>query len=250
MTKILKIGGSILTDKSRSLAPRPEEIARIAAEIAIRPEDLVLVHGAGSFGHIPAKKYGLPQEFSPEGLRRTHLSVSRLCEMVVEALGQVGVECLPVHPLSAAMLRQGRIESFFLGPVKEMIKNGIMPVLHGDVAMDASRGAAIVSGDQLVAYLAGELEADTVAVGSNVDGVLVSGRPLPSMGRNDLSQFERDIGASAGVDVTGGMRGKLEELLELADRGTESVIFNAGKKGNITRALKGESVGTRIVRSK
>ena len=74
--------------------------------------------------------------------------------------------------------------------------------------------------------------------------------PCPSMGRNDLSQFESDIGASAGVDVTGGMRGKLEELLELADRGTESVIFNAGKKGNITRALKGESVGTRIVRSK
>ncbi|MGB7545776.1 MAG: isopentenyl phosphate kinase [Methanothrix sp.] len=250
MTKILKIGGSILTDKSRELAARPEEIARVAAEIAIRPEDLVLVHGAGSFGHIPAKKYGLPQVFSPEGLRMTHLSVARLCEMVVEALGQAGVDCLPVHPLSAAMLRQGRIESFFLGPVREMIKNGIMPVLHGDVAMDASRGTAIVSGDQLVAYLAGELEADTVAVGSNVDGVLVSGQPLPCMGRNDLSQFESDIGASAGVDVTGGMRGKLEELLELADRGTESVIFNAGKKGNITRALKGESVGTRIVRSK
>ncbi|MDD1740601.1 MAG: isopentenyl phosphate kinase family protein [Methanothrix sp.] len=250
MTKILKIGGSILTDKSRELAARPEEIARVAAEIAIRPEDLVLVHGAGSFGHIPAKKYGLPQEFSPEGLRMTHLSVARLCEMVVEALGQAGVDCLPVHPLSAAMLCQGRIESFFLGPVREMIKNGIMPVLHGDVAMDASRGAAIVSGDQLVAYLAGELEADTVAVGSNVDGILVSGRPLTFMSRNDLSQFESDIGASAGVDVTGGMRGKLEELLELADRGTESVIFNAGKKGNITRALKGESVGTRIVRSK
>jgi isopentenyl phosphate kinase len=250
MTKILKIGGSILTDKSRELAARPEEIARVAAEIAIRPEDLVLVHGAGSFGHIPAKKYGLPQEFSPEGLRMTHLTVARLCEMVVEALGQAGVDCLPVHPLSAAKLRQGRIESFFLGPVREMIKNGIMPVLHGDVAMDASRGAAIVSGDQLVAYLAGELEADTVAVGSNVDGVLVSGQPLHCMGRNDLSQFESDIGASAGVDVTGGMRGKLEELLELADRGTESVIFNAGKKGNITRALKGESVGTRIVRSK
>ena len=250
MTKILKIGGSILTDKSRELAARPEEIARVAAEIAIRPEDLVLVHGAGSFGHIPAKKFGLPQVFSPEGLRMTHLSVARLCEMVVEALGQAGVDCLPVHPLSAAMLCQGRIESFFLGPVREMIKNGIMPVLHGDVAMDSSRGAAIVSGDQLVAYLAGELEADTVAVGSNVDGVLVSGQPLPCMSRNDLSQFESDIGASAGVDVTGGMRGKLEELLELADRGTESVIFNAGKKGNITRALKGESVGTRIVRSK
>ena len=54
----------------------------------------------------------------------------------------------------------------------------------------------------------------------------------------------------SGVAVTGGMRGKLLELLELADRGTESVIFHAGKEGNITRALKGERVGTRIVRSK
>ena len=99
MTRILKIGGSILTDKSRELAARPEEIDRIAAEIASCPEDLVLVHGAGSFGHIPAKRFGLPHNFSREGLRITHLSVARLCEMVVEALGRAGVECLPVHPL-------------------------------------------------------------------------------------------------------------------------------------------------------
>ena len=250
MTRILKIGGSILTDKSRELSARPEEIDRIAAEIASCPEDLVLVHGAGSFGHIPAKRFGLPHNFSREGLRITHLSVARLCEMVVEALGRAGVECLPVHPLSTAMLRQGRIESFFLEPVLEMIKEGIMPVLHGDVAMDASKGAAIVSGDQLVAYLAGQLQAEIVAVGSNVDGVLVSGKPLPKLSRDDLSLFQSDIGASAGVDVTGGMRGKLLELLELADRGTESVIFHAGREGNIIRALKGERVGTRIVRSK
>jgi isopentenyl phosphate kinase len=70
------------------------------------------------------------------------------------------------------------------------------------------------------------------------------------MGRDDLIKFEGFIGASAGVDVTGGMRGKIAELLDLADRGTESVIFNAGREGNIVRALKGERVGTRIVRSK
>lgn len=250
MTRILKIGGSILTDKNRELSARPEEIDRIAAEIASCPEDLVLIHGAGSFGHIPAKRYGLPQNFSPEGLRITHLSVARLCEMVVEALGRAGVECLPVHPLSAAVLRQGRIEGFFLDPIKKMIAEGIMPVLHGDVAMDASMGASIISGDQLVAYLAGKLQSETVAVGSNVDGVLVSGRPLTEIKRDDLVRFDKEIGTSAGVDVTGGMRGKLLELLELADRGTESVIFHAGKKGNITRALKGERVGTRIVRSK
>ena len=61
--------------------------------------------------------------------------------------------------------------------------------------------------------------------------------------------MESAIGGSAGVDVTGGMRGKLLELLDLADLGIDSVIFNAGIEGNIARALKGECVGTRIGRS-
>jgi isopentenyl-diphosphate delta-isomerase len=46
------------------------------------------------------------------------------------------------------------------------------------------------------------------------------------------------------------MRGKLLELLDLADLGIDSMIFNAGIKGNIARALKGEYVGTRIGREK
>jgi isopentenyl phosphate kinase len=246
VTQVLKIGGSILTDKSRELAPRPDEIERVALEISSHPHDLVLVHGAGSFGHIPAKKHGLPQEFSRQGLRVTHSSVARLCDMVVEALSRAGVDCLPIHPLSCLILRDGRIDSFFNWPIKEMLKGGIMPVLHGDVAMDATGRAAIVSGDQLVAYLAKDLQADVVAVGSNVDGVIFSGRPLSKITRKDLSQVESAIGGSAGVDVTGGMRGKLLELLELADLGIDSVIFNAGREGNIARALKGECVGTRI----
>ncbi|MDM7940324.1 MAG: uridylate kinase, partial [Methanothrix sp.] len=66
--RVLKIGGSILTDKKRIGAARQREIQRIAEEIAADPEDLVLVHGAGSFGHIPARRYGLPESFNPEGL--------------------------------------------------------------------------------------------------------------------------------------------------------------------------------------
>jgi len=169
--------------------------------------------------------------------------------MVVKALSLAGVNCLPVHPLSCLLLRSGRIDSFFIEPIKEMLKGGIMPVLHGDVAMDVTEKASIVSGDQLVAYLAKSLQAEVVAVGSNVDGVLFSGKPLPRITRKELSEVECAIGGSAGVDVTGGMRGKLLELLDLADLGIDSVIFNAGIEGNITRALKGECVGTRIGRA-
>ncbi len=246
MTRVLKIGGSILTDKSRELTPRYGEITRVAEEIAIHPQDVVLVHGAGSFGHIPAKKYGLPHEFNRQGLRVTHSSVAQLCEMVVDALSLAGIDCLPVHPLSCLSLRGGRIDSFFMQPIEDMLRNDIMPVLHGDVAMDATGRAAIVSGDQLVSYIAKSLQADVVAIGSNVDGVLFSGRPLSSITRKELSEVQSAIGGSEGVDVTGGMRGKLLELLDLADLGIDSMIFNAGIKGNIARALKGEYVGTRI----
>ena len=67
MTKVLKIGGSILTDKNRSNAARCEEISRVAEEIAARPEDLVLVHGAGSFGHYPCQKVRSAFDLQPGG---------------------------------------------------------------------------------------------------------------------------------------------------------------------------------------
>ncbi len=248
MVKVLKIGGSILTDKNRFTAARPEEIRRVAEEIAASPSDLILVHGAGSFGHAPAKKYGLPQIFSPEGLRITHQSVVRLNDMMVEALSQAGAEPMPVHPFSCTLLKGGRIESLIVEPLREMIKDGLLPVLHGDVAMDISKKAGIVSGDQLVPYLARALGAKIVAIGSNVDGVIFQGKPLEMITRNDLSTIDGSLGGSSGVDVTGGMRGKLLELLELADEGIDSVIFNAAVPGRIARALKGESIGTAVRR--
>lgn len=246
MTRILKIGGSILTDKNHDAAARPAEIRRVAEEVASAPEDLVFVHGAGSFGHVPARRYGLPERFSPEGLRETHRSVVRLNDLVVGALSKAGASPMPVHPFSCTLLRDGRVEIFEAEPVREMVRNGLLPVLHGDVAMDVSRKAGIVSGDQLVPCLARALEAEVVAVGTDVEGVLLSGRPQAEVTRKDLPLLAEALGGSAGVDVTGGMRGKLLELLDLADDGIDSLIFNASKEGNIVRALRGESFGTRV----
>jgi isopentenyl phosphate kinase len=248
--KILKIGGSIITDKNRSALARPDEITRVANEVASSPEDLVLVHGAGSFGHIPAQRYGLPHKFNPTGLQRTHSCVARLNQMMVDALDKEGANPMPVHPLSCVVLKGGRIERFCIEPILEMIRHSLLPVLHGDVAMDMIDGASIVSGDQLVSHLARALKAQVVAVGTNVDGVIFQGEPLFELAREDLMQISESLKGSSGVDVTGGMRGKLLELLDLADSGIDSIIFNAGKKGQIEKALRGEPIGTAVRRSR
>jgi isopentenyl phosphate kinase len=246
--KILKIGGSVLTDKTRLESARMDEIERISNEIAGHGSGLILVHGAGSFGHIHAKEYNLVERFSAEGVLETHRSVVRLNDLVVDCLRRAGSSPVPVHPLSCTLLKDGRIDSMDTGPIIEMVKWGLVPVLHGDVAMDRSTGAAIVSGDQLVSHLARSLKPEVVALGTAVDGVLFNGKPLAEVRREDLPKIGSELGASAGVDVTGGMRGKLQELLDLADEGVRSTIFNAERAGLIEKVLAGERAGTLVER--
>ena len=55
--------------------------------------------------------------------------------------------------------------------------------------------------------------------------------------------------STTNVDVTGGMVGKVKELLDLADYGISSEIINANEEGAIAKALQGMKVnGTKICR--
>jgi isopentenyl phosphate kinase len=248
LVKVLKIGGSILTDKNRRMFARSEEIDRVAEEVAPYAENLILIHGAGSFGHVQAEEYKLREKFTPEGIRVTHSSVVELNRLVVEALARSGANPMPVHPFSCATLRDGRIESFSLEPIERMIEEGLLPVLHGDVAMDITRRAGIVSGDELVPYIARSLGAEIVAEGTDKDGVLVEGKPIERISWDDWTSVEKYLGGSSTTDVTGGMREKVLKLLELTDAGINSFVFNALKRGHISRVLKGEVLGTKVER--
>jgi isopentenyl phosphate kinase len=130
--------------------------------------------------------------------------------------------------------------------LREMMKRGLLPVLHGDVAMDRSRGVDIVSGDQLVAYLARSLKPEVVALGTAVDGVILEDAIVPKITPKSLSIIAPHLGNGEGIDVTGGMKGKLLELLDLAKCGVNSLIFNASKEGNVERAIKGDQIGTLV----
>jgi isopentenyl phosphate kinase len=228
---ILKLGGSVITDKSADCAINRVQLASIAGAIArARNDGIVVIHGAGSCGHPEAKRYHLDAGASTgqtEGIYVTHRAVSRLNDEVVAALREQGVAAIGVHPLHTAIADNGRLVSFECRHLERMLDLGMVPVIHGDVVMDLSKGACIVSGDQLVRYLAVGLAISRVGLATDVPGVLDGERVVPEIDRDTLPSLR--IGNSMHTDVTGGMRGKINELLELADAGIGSDIFHVSR---------------------
>jgi isopentenyl phosphate kinase len=244
---ILKLGGSVITDKSADCAPDRDRLASIAGAIAdARTGGIIVIHGAGSCGHPEAKRYHLDRGASAgttEGIFVTHRAVSSLNDAVVTSLREEGVPALGVHPLHTGVADNGRLVGFECRHLEKMLTLGMVPVIHGDVVMDLSRGACIVSGDQLVRYLAVALGISRVGLATDVPGVLDGGVVVPKITRKTVPDLQ--IGNSSHTDVTGGMRGKIDELLGLADAGIGSDIFHVSRTVDF---LKGSGHGGTIVR--
>ncbi len=129
---------------------------------------------------------------------------------------------------------------------------GFVPVIYGDVVpdLDESIKICVLSGDQIINYLGENLKPKRVILGSDVDGIYTKNPKKYDDAKllNTVTSCDDLIAeGSLNVDVTGGMNGKLTELIELAQLGVESEIINAGKENFIKKALNHEKgIGTII----
>jgi isopentenyl phosphate kinase len=239
---MLKLGGSVITDKSGDCVIDEGRLASIASSIAkARQGGLLIVHGAGSCGHPEAKRYRLDEGVTPghaDGVFVTHHAVLKLNMAVVAALREQGIDAVGIHPLHVAYADNGRLVAFEYRHLDRMLTLGIVPVIHGDVVMDHTRGTCIISGDQLVRYLAPRLGMHRVGLATDVPGVLDGGVVVPAITPASISTLQ--IGSSSYTDVTGGMRGKINELLDLARSGIEAEIFHVSR---ISDFLSGRDCG-------
>ncbi|UCE16123.1 MAG: amino acid kinase, partial [Candidatus Bathyarchaeota archaeon] len=141
-------------------------------------------------------------------------------------------------------------------PLRKLLEMGFVPVLHGDAVLDSDRGFAILSGDQLVSSLATKLEAERIIIGIDVDGLYTSdpktdanARLIQHIDQQELTKMQHEIGGIRVPDVTGGMFGKVLELMPAIEKEIPVIIVNAVKPGNVYKALKDEKVvGTVIQR--
>lgn len=256
---VLKIGGSVITDKNGELAARTESINRLAEEIAkANVENLVIVHGGGSFGHPTAKKYGIKDGLKNEkqkvGFAETHHVMTVLNGLVMDALVWHNIPAVSVTPSSCITTETGRIKLFDETVTKGLLEMGFTPVLYGDATLDEKLGFTVLSGDQIVAYLAKKFDARRLVLGVDVDGLYDSdpkteknAQLYQQMTLRELKNIKGKLGISTTADVTGGMLGKITELIASVEHGIPVAIVNASKPDRVYKALIGEKVEGTII---
>jgi isopentenyl phosphate kinase len=251
---ILKIGGSVITEKSEELAARTQEIARLAEEIKnANVKNLIVVHGGGSFGHPFAQKYAINTGFKEEnqkaGFAETHHMMTVLNGLFMDALIWRNIPAVSVTPSSCIMTKNGRIQCFEKAPLTLLLKMGFLPVMYGDAVLDTELGFAVLSGDQLISNLATSFGAERIVIGVDVDGLYdadpkaeKNAKMFTRLTLEELKKLQSRLGKPAANDVTGGMFGKINELVPAIERGIPVTIVNATKPSHIYRVLKKEKV--------
>jgi len=240
--KIVKLGGSVITKKSGYKEPNIENIEALAemlARVWKKEKRIIVVHGAGSFGHAPVVLYGIKNgvrtEKEREGYAYTHSSCAYLSSLVVDALIKRGVPAISIPPAIVVRQKNGRISSFNKKIVYDYLKSGFLPVLYGDMVLDERMGGSVCSGDQIVAELG--KDAGVIVLGTNVDGVLVDGKVVKKITKKNFEKVLKHLGEAETTDVTGGMKGK---ILEIMKTGKTAYVVNALYPSRIEALLLGK----------
>jgi isopentenyl phosphate kinase len=256
----LKLGGSLITDKSRPETPRLDVLRRVAREIAAvrasRPGLRILLgHGSGSFGHVAALRYGTHLGATSEedwrGFAEVWRVANELNRLVVDAMLEAGLPAVSFPPSGSAIAQEGEIVELADEPIARALSAGLLPIVAGDVAFDRQRGSTIVSTEHVFARLAGTLRPTRLLLAGLEPGVFAdypaNTRIFETLREADLRP--NSLAGSAATDVTGGMADKVRHAMAMARAvpGLEVRIFSGAEPGAVQAALSGKPVGTLVV---
>ncbi len=249
---VVKLGGSVVTRKDEPFTPNIgviEEVSKQVPEL-LSEHSLILIHGGGSYGHVAASEYRVAEGYlKPSqliGLTRVKLRMNELTQLILASLASQGVPAIPVTPVSCLTCSAGRIESFFIEPLRMMLSLGVVPLIPGDIAMDSSgKRFTIVSGDQIAAFLAVKLGAVKLLYGTDVDGVF-TGDPKLDSGASLIPRLRKSMMQSLTAsltldDVTGGIRRKIDEGFYAAENGVKVIIGNLTLPDALSRMIRDEA---------
>ena len=232
---LVKLGGSVITDKSKPYTARLDVIKKLAKKISklkSKNTDLIIGHGSGSFAHVPASKYqtqkGLINAKSTWGLALTADAAIQINRIVISEMLKLKIKCLSFSPLS---FNYGK--KVLIGHIKKAMEIGMLPVIYGDVIMNKDRGFEIYSGEKTLDLLARKLsifyKKIKIIYFTDTNGVYDDkGKTIPLITSKNFKEIKKYLTGSGNLDVTGGMIHKVEESLKLVQKLDAEVYITNG----------------------
>ncbi|ORY94595.1 Aspartate/glutamate/uridylate kinase [Syncephalastrum racemosum] len=250
-TVIIKLGGAAITNKkgscqlaeSSSLEALMDQIQQAYTMLSASGYQIILVHGAGSFGHPQARRYHLKEGWmSSSGLSTPPLTTAdeqteeeqdwrdqkagfahtRKCLLelhlaLLSRLQRRGLPVLGISPFDHLETDGGdKSPNAVFEPLAQraakFLQLGFIPLLHGDAVFDRSLGCTILSGDIVMHKLAMLLpDVSRCVFITDVEGIYDADPKLSSPAHKPkLIKHMQSIQSSGVVDVTGGMNGKVK----------------------------------------
>lgn len=252
---LIKLGGSLITNKNKPYTVKPEVIRRLAKEIKTawnKGFRFVVSHGSGSFGHTSAAKYGtvdgIKKKQDVYGLAVVQQDALAINRIVNKIFLEESLPVLSFVPSSFTLSEDKNLIKIFSEPIIEALKIDALPLVFGDVVLDKKLGCCIYSGEKTLDNLIRPLKEADYSIGivihcGSTDGVYdKNGKTIPIITLKSFKNFAEVINYSSSTDVTGGMLHKVEECLAVAEKGINSLIINCNIKGNLKGAIFGQKV--------
>ena len=243
---LIKLGGSIITNKEKPLTPNRNSIKKIAASLKNVREPLVIIHGGGSFGHYWSVKYDMhtkPESYNITGVSVVKNSMVKLNNIVLDLVLESGLKpyCLP----SSDFMVGDKPLAIKVKEIPKIAKTGLIPISYGDVMWYGKNKFYILSGDRIIGILSRLLRPRLVIFVTNVDGVYSDMKS-----KRLLSEItnEKPITSKVAMDVTGGMSRKIKEAFSISRGGSDVFFVNGNVPKRITNAINGKSFEGTIFR--
>ncbi|OCQ96412.1 hypothetical protein BCD64_03290 [Nostoc sp. MBR 210] len=261
---LVKLGGSLITDKNQPYTARLETMQKLVMEISLVKQQnhslkMIIGNGAGSFGHQSAHKYntinGVACDADKLGFCLVHQDVLDLNRLLANCFLQAGLSVVSLPPLTMVVTQNKKLVKTDFSVIENSLKAGLIPSVFGDVVLDQVIGGTILSTDSLLVELAkyfhsqGNYQVKLINVG-NYPGVYdQNGQVIPEITPANYAQIKAAIGKSESIDVTGGMIQKVEEFLAISDWGIDCWIIDGNIPGNLVKAVLGQATVGTVIRS-